>query len=64
MSRWPSLLPEDDTPLRAGMVLTLEPGVEVTPGRIMVHEENIVLRADGAELLSTRAPADLPELAA
>ncbi|MGC9369263.1 MAG: M24 family metallopeptidase [Paracoccaceae bacterium] len=64
LTEWPSLLPGDETPLRAGMVLTLEPGVEVAPGRIMVHEENIVLRADGAELLSARAPAELPELPA
>jgi len=64
LTEWPSLLPNDDTPLRAGMVLTLEPGVEIAPGRIMVHEENIVLRAEGAELLSARAPADLPELPA
>lgn len=42
------------------MVLTLEPGVEIAPGRIMVHEENIVLRDDGPELLSRRAPVDLP----
>lgn len=62
LTEWPSLTPKDDTPLRAGMVLTLEPGVEVAPGRIMVHEENIVLRTEGAELLSSRTPADLPEI--
>ena len=44
------------------MVLTLEPGVEIAPGRLLVHEENIVLRADGPELLSRRAPAELPEI--
>jgi hypothetical protein len=27
-----------------------------------VHEENIVLRADGPELLSRRAPAEMPEI--
>jgi len=26
----------------------------------MVHEENIVVRADGAEMLSRRAAAELP----
>ena len=62
LTEWPSLTPKDDTLLREGMVLTLEPGVEIAPGRIMVHEENIVLRADGPDLLSTRAPAELPEL--
>jgi Xaa-Pro aminopeptidase len=60
LTEWPSLMPGDQTVLREGMVLTLEPGVVVRPGRIMVQEENIVLRADGAELLSLRAPAELP----
>ena len=64
LTEWPSLTAKDTTPLREGMVLTLEPGVEITPGRIMVHEENIVLRADGPELLSRRAPVALPELSA
>lgn len=62
LTEWPSLTPLDRTELREGMVLTLEPGVEIAPGRILVHEENIVLRADGPELLSRRAPADLPEI--
>ncbi|RSK35101.1 aminopeptidase P family protein [Rhodovulum iodosum] len=62
LTEWPSLSEADDTVLRAGMVLTLEPGVEIAPGRIMVHEENLVLRASGPELLSARAPADLPEI--
>ena len=38
--------------LRPGMVLTLEPGIELEPGRILVHEENIVVRETGAEWLS------------
>ncbi|MCF7701105.1 M24 family metallopeptidase [Loktanella sp. M215] len=64
LTEWPSLTPLDMTTLRTGMVLTLEPGVEIAPGRIMVHEENIVLRDDGPELLSRRAPADLPVIGA
>lgn len=62
LTEWPSLTPLDMTELREGMVLTLEPGVEIEPGRILVHEENIVLRAAGAELLSARAPVDLPAI--
>jgi Xaa-Pro aminopeptidase len=62
LTEWPSFTAHDTTVLRAGMVLTLEPGVEIAPGVIQVHEENIVLRADGAELLSARAPEALPEL--
>ena len=62
LTEWPSLTPLDATELREGMVLTLEPGVDIAPGRMLVHEENIVLRADGPELLSRRAPADMPEI--
>lgn len=62
LTEWPSFTAHDTTVLRAGMVLTLEPGVEIAPGVIQVHEENIVLRAEGAELLSARAPEALPEL--
>jgi Xaa-Pro aminopeptidase len=62
LTEWPSVTPLDATELREGMVLTLEPGVEISPGRILVHEENIVLRAHGPELLSRRAPAEMPEI--
>ncbi len=64
LTEWPSFTPLDDTPLRTGMVLTLEPGCITAEGRIMVHEENLVLREDGAELLSPRAAPELPEIPA
>lgn len=60
LTEWPSLMPTDETVLQAGMVLTLEPGLEVVPGRMMVTEENIVIRDAGAELLTRRAPRELP----
>jgi Xaa-Pro aminopeptidase len=63
LTEWPSLIPDDHTILEPGMVLTLEPGLELAPGRIMVHEENIVIRERGPELLSPRASPDLPILA-
>ncbi len=56
----PSHASWDDTRLEAGMVLTLEPGMVYAPGRIMVHEENIVITESGASLLSRRAPPELP----
>lgn len=59
----PSLTPFDETPLVDGMVLTLEPSMSVVPGRIMVHEENIVIREDGCALLTERAPPELPVIA-
>ena len=60
VTEWPSHTADDDTPIEENMVLTLEPGLLWAPGKAMVHEENIVVRADGAELLSRRAAAELP----
>lgn len=53
LTEWPSIIPADHTPLAPGMVLTLEPSVSLGSGRIMVHEENIVVRETGAEWLSS-----------
>ena len=60
LTEWPSNTPTDMTPLEPGVVLTLEPGMEFAPGKQMVHEENIVITEDGAEMLSRRAPVELP----
>lgn len=60
LTEWPSNRPGDDTPLVPGMVLTIEPGMEFAPGKMMVHEENIVVTGDGAELLTRRAPPEMP----
>lgn len=59
LTEWPSLIPNDHTVLVPGMVLTLEPGIELSPGRIMVHEENIVIRNAGAEYLSAFSPGPI-----
>lgn len=58
-----SLIPTDHTVLQPGMVLTLEPGITLPNGRIMVHEENIVIRDGPPEFLSPRVSGDIPELA-
>lgn len=60
----PSLLPQDRTVLAPGMVLTLEPSLETAPGRLLVHEENIVIRERGAEWLTTPAPPEIPVVGA
>ena len=60
LTEQPSLAPFDDTVLEEGMVITLEPSLAYGDGRIMVHEENLVVRPGGAQLLTRRAPADLP----
>jgi Xaa-Pro aminopeptidase len=60
LTEWPSNRPGDETLLEPGMVMTLEPGMTFAPGKVMVHEENIVIREDGAHLLTRRAPPRLP----
>jgi len=60
LTEWPSITPKDETILQPGMVLTLEPSVDLGGGRMMVHEENLVVTADGAVLLTRAAPASLP----
>lgn len=62
LTEWPSHTALDTTVLAPGMVLTLEPGLFMRPGRGLIHEENIVIHEDGAEYLSRRAPRELPEI--
>lgn len=60
LTEWPSNAAFDDTVLEAGMVITLEPSMNYANGRIMVHEENIVIRDGAPQLLSSRAAQELP----
>lgn len=53
----PSNAPGDQTVLQPGMVLTIEPSVDYDD---MAHEENIVITDDGVELISPRAPREIP----
>lgn len=55
----PSHRPGDGTVIREGMVLTIEPGMEYAPGKMIVHEENVAIRSGGAELLTRRAPREM-----
>jgi len=60
----PSITPYDHTVLEPGMVLTIEPALTYgdghSDGYVMVHEENIVVTESGYQMLSRRAPAELP----
>ena len=58
----PSITFDNKMELVSNMVLTIEPSIEFLPGKIMVHEENIVIKQSGAELLTTRAPYKIPEI--
>lgn len=50
----------DATVLAENMVLTIEPSLSYGDGRVMVHEENIVIGPNGARLLTERAAPELP----
>lgn len=56
----PSNMPGDETTLVPGMVMTIEPGMAFAPGKMLVHEENVVIRDDGCELLTWRAAREMP----
>ncbi len=60
LTEWPSITATDNTELKPGMVLTLEPGMTYDGGKQMVHEENILITETGAKMLSKRASAELP----
>lgn len=62
LTEGPSLISFDRTVLRENTVLTLEPSMEISPGKIMVHEENILITDGPPVLLSDRAPEELPIL--
>lgn len=62
----PSVHPDDMTVLRPGMVLTIEPAISYTAdgesgaeGKVLVHEENLVVTEGAADLLSRRAPEEM-----
>jgi Xaa-Pro aminopeptidase len=56
----PSHRSGDGTIIAENMVLTIEPGMEYAPGKMIVHEENVVITSDGARLLTKRAPREMP----
>lgn len=60
LTEQPSHAAFDTTVLTENMVLTIEPSLSYGNGLMMVHEENIVVSANGARLLTTRAVPDLP----
>jgi Xaa-Pro aminopeptidase len=55
----PSNTSTDNTLLKPGMIMTLEPGMTYGPNKIMLHEENIVITEEGAQWLTRRAEPEL-----
>lgn len=62
LTEWPSVHAADETELRPGMVITLEPAIATGPGRLMVHEEVIVITDAAPRFLSPRMEGPVPAL--
>ncbi len=60
LTEWPSICAWDETILKSGMAITLEPSLTMANGKMMVHEENILITEDAPVLLSERAAPELP----
>ncbi len=60
MTEFPSNKPIDRTVLEPGAVLTIEPSAMFGDGKILVHEEDLVVTESGPELLTRRAPREMP----
>ena len=44
------------------MILAIEPSIEYAPGKMLVHEENILITKNGFELLTTRTSKSIPNI--
>ena len=60
LTEYPSIAAFDHTILQAGMVITLEPSLTFAQGKMMVHEENILITDNAPVLLTQRASSRLP----
>ncbi len=60
MTEFPSNKPIDKTPLVPGMVLTIEPSLMYGKGKILVHEEDLIITEGKPVLITRRAPRELP----
>ncbi len=59
LTETPSITATDETVIKPGMVLTLEPSMTYAENKSMVHEENIVITEEGAEWITTRVSPEL-----
>lgn len=64
LTEWPSIHPIETTVLKEGMVLAIEPSIELASGggRFVVTEEDVVVTATGHRLLHKRAPRSIPSI--
>jgi len=62
LTEWPSFIATDPTEIVAGMVITLEPGITMSDGSVLVHEDDFVITEQGARQLTPRAPQQMAEI--
>ncbi len=62
LTEWPSFIASDPTEIVAGMVITLEPGITMSDGSVLVHEDDFVITEQGARQLTPRAPRQMMEI--
>jgi len=64
LTEWPSIHPDEATVLEEGMLLSIEPSIDLKSGggRFVVTEEVVEVTAFGPRLLSSRAPEAIPSL--
>jgi len=62
LTEWPSFIATDPTEIVAGMVITLEPGITMSDGSVLVHEDDFVITEQGARQLTPRAPQKMVEI--
>ena len=60
LTEYPSIASFDQTVLKPGMIMTLEPSLAISKGKMMVHEENILITDSTPVLLTKRADPELP----
>ena len=60
LTEWPSLKEGDKTELVENMVITIEPSVNFGEDRMMATEEDVVIRRNSCEILTRRAPPEIP----
>jgi len=59
LTEWPSFIATDHTEIVSGMVITLEPGITMSDGSVLVHEDDFAITENGARQLTPRAPAHM-----
>ena len=58
----PSNMLGDNTTLEKDMTITIEPVFEFESGKMIVQEEDLLITEDGNEILTSRAPQEIPKI--